>query len=92
MPLKWIDPPPSSSIIRTPSWVEWIEGLNRFPGRWALIAIVDTQGKAGGAALRIRRGSKDFGIMRGDYEAVSRYIDGDYHVYARYTRIKNPKD
>lgn len=78
--IEWGDPPPPNDNpngIR--SWAVVAVELKANPGRWGLI---ETAGNVSLAA-RINAG-KAWWAPAGTYEAVSRLIGGQLHVWARY--------
>ncbi|KIF67582.1 hypothetical protein HY68_01365 [Streptomyces sp. AcH 505] len=58
--------------------------LRERPGEWALIRRAGTQGSAGSTARLIKRGALLSYAPPGSFEAVSRAIDGEFRIYARY--------
>ncbi|MFI7114027.1 hypothetical protein ACIBK9_47455 [Nonomuraea sp. NPDC050227] len=54
------------------------------PGEWAFIGATATPTRAGGVAQRIRDGVVEALAAHGEFDAVSRTVDGEYRVYARF--------
>jgi hypothetical protein len=85
--IRWEDPPPSRSSIpgraRTPGRFTVVaEQLRANPGRWAVIS--ESDGPQRGVAYHIRSGAIECFTPRGDFDAVTRRVNGRSLVYARY--------
>lgn len=80
----WEDPP---GHRRTPGSVDHSVAaaqLRSRPGQWARIAEYASSAGAGSTAARIRAGDARAWEPAGDYEAVSRTVEGKHVVFARY--------
>lgn len=60
------------------------EQLRTRPGEWAVIATYAHSGTCGSMAQGIKRGLIRAYAPEGAFEAVSRTVDGEHRVYARY--------
>lgn len=86
--ITWEDPPPKVERGGGGGRHDW-EGigrsLSRRPGRWAFVARATSSGAAYNLVGQIKRKTL-FGLYvhSGQFEAVSRTVDGEYRVYARY--------
>jgi hypothetical protein len=54
------------------------------PGEWARVGAYPTPASASSIAYRINRGTLRAWSPAGAFEAVSRTVDGEHRVYARY--------
>lgn len=79
----WEDPPPVTE--RTYCKHSAIaEKLRSRKGEWGRVAVCATVTKARVMASGIRRGVSRAYQPRGDFDAIHRFVDGEYRVYARY--------
>lgn len=90
MELKWEDPPGAGN---RPVY-DWrqigSQLIGAGLGQWAVVATPKTRDNAGAIALNIRQANYDAlkSLLRevgGRFEAVSRTVEGEHRVYARYT-------
>jgi len=87
--IRWEDPPPRSHgtryrPARNHDWPAVGKALACRPNRWAVIAICDNVLLAGAMAHHIRTGKYRALAEFGAFEAVSRSVDGERRVYARW--------
>lgn len=86
MSLRWEGPPPEVRANRATYKTKWAAiaaTLRQHPGEWAVIEAKATHNAASSTANAIRSGVyRD--MTRGEFEAASRAVDGEYRVYARY--------
>jgi hypothetical protein len=84
--LKWEEPPHADQ--RRPGGAkrhaEVAAQLKSRPGEWARVAAFDKDTRSRTYAHYIRRGGLAAYRPDGSFEAVSRTVDGEYRVYARY--------
>lgn len=80
---RYEDPPPAR---RGPTRARTAEArkLKERPGTWGLIGTYKSRTSAASMATCIRTGRTSTWRPAGDFEAVSRSVDGEYRVYARY--------
>jgi hypothetical protein len=80
--IKWEDPPPDG---RSTQWSEVTDQLRARPGSWAIVAVRRSIGSASDICEKFKtaRQSPAF-APAGSFEAVTRKVDGEYRVYARY--------
>jgi hypothetical protein len=82
--VHWEEPPHKSPKGGRPKyWKAVADQLRSRPGEWAMVHVDETQRKAGYTAMNIKRGLLA-GMTAGEFEAVSRTVDGQRRVYARY--------
>lgn len=86
--IRWEDPPERNHGTdhkpkRAHDWSAIGRALRRRPGRWAVIAVCGYPTLAGATAYGVRNGTYR-ALPPGRYEAVSRTVDGECRVYARY--------
>lgn len=85
--IRWEEPPPGNARRPLGSghsrYTAVADELRAQPGRWALV-FEGRAGMATGLATHIRMGSMHCFTPAGDFDAVSRRIDGYTRVYARY--------
>jgi hypothetical protein len=85
--IRWEDPPTPERHGgrggRHRDWAGIVTELRGRPGVWALVAVCPNAGSARGAADQLRNGRGGFPLPC-PLEAVSRTVDGEYRVYARY--------
>lgn len=80
--IRWEDPPSATAATRRGYWVPLLEPLMDQPKRWAIVATKETQSNASSTAANLR-----FRVVKvppGRWEFVSRTVDGEHRVYARY--------
>jgi len=77
---RWEDPPPKKGKH---DWPATVRALKARPGEWAMVIVFSKATVAASTARNVRDG-KYYGIDAGTSEAVSRTIDGEARVYARY--------
>ncbi len=65
-------------------WAAIGAALKKRPQRWAVVMVCETQPLAGTHAKNVRRGVPSALRPLGIFEAVSRTIDGEHRVYARW--------
>lgn len=88
--IRWEEPPATESRVSTtrrkaPSKYDLLANeLRSRPGQWALVLDDGSSGKASGLATHIRLGQVLCFTPTGDFDAVTRVVDGKYLVYARY--------
>lgn len=80
-PMRWEGPPPPRKYVQ--DWVEIAKALKARPGEWAMVGVYPHAGIASGHAHRLAHGGYK-GLRAGVIEAVSRTVDGEARVYARY--------
>ena len=80
MSLRWEDPPPRKGVQ---DWVEIVKALKTRPGEWAMVGVYPHGGIAAAHAHNARNAVYK-GMRPGAIEAVSRTVDGEARVYARY--------
>jgi hypothetical protein len=90
--LVWCEPPnavtsgPTKGHKQT-KWADILAPMMDRPGQWARVAVRKTSAAAACCAQDIRKGHIG-GFEPGEFEAVSRLIDGEngreYGVWARY--------
>ena len=76
--------PPAPQSGRPSSHAEAVQALKERPGEWGIVTICSTSASSGSTARAIRTGVRRAWQPAGDFEAVSRKVDGEYRVYARY--------
>jgi hypothetical protein len=76
------DPPPNGAGAEG-VWSDLLAPLRERPGEWARVRGPLTISSAGSTAGNLKNG-KYAGCPKGDYEAVSRQVDGKAYVWARY--------
>lgn len=76
----WEDPPPRAR--RAGGWLEKLTPLIAAPGVWARVAERANPNAAAAIAHNLRRRSVH--LPEGEWEFVSRMVDGTAYVYARY--------
>jgi len=76
------DPPPNGAGLEG-IWALRLAPLRERPGEWARVAGPLTVSSAGSTARNLKKGDYS-GCPKGDYEAVSRQVDGKAYVWARY--------
>lgn len=84
--IGWEEPPPNGSHAagrKNTKWHRIAEELRAKPSQWAHIENRSAPNIAAQVAMQIRRGHCS-GMPAGQFEAVSRLVDGEYRVYARY--------
>lgn len=83
---RFEEPPPSLNqrARQTSVHMEAAKALRRQPNRWARIKTTATAQAARNAAHQIRNGRITAYNPPGHFEAVSRTVDGEFRVYARY--------
>jgi hypothetical protein len=69
---------------RTGKHFEAAEKLRARPGEWGVVAICSTPSSSASLAYLIRRGGLAAYRPKGAFEAVSRTVDDERRVYARY--------
>lgn len=79
---RWEDPPTSRRRGPVHDWAAIGAFLKRAPGAWAVVAVCDNGTLAGQTAKHVRSGK--YGELGAGFEAVSRLVDGEPRVYARY--------
>lgn len=82
--IKWEDPPADA---RRNDWAPIAAELRAHPMKWAMIAARKTIGPASDISEKVkgaRPTSPKFFQPPGSFEAVTRKVDGEYRVYARY--------
>jgi hypothetical protein len=86
--ISWEDPP--SAYHRGPvhNWRAIGAELKDRPGTWAVVAVCDNATLAGQTASHIRHGK--YIELGAGFEAVSRKVDGEPRVYARYVGGEQP--
>lgn len=60
------------------------KALMERPGEWGIVAICCNSGSSASMARAVRKGVSKTWQPAGDFEALSRKVDGEYRVYARY--------
>lgn len=83
-PVRWETPPMPNAYRNRIDWPGIAETLRRRPGKWAHIHTDPKPEYAASMAGRVRTGV--IAAMRppGTFDAVSRTVDGEFRVYARY--------
>lgn len=81
--IVWETPPTSQSGPRQLDLVEFAQALRERPGEWARWPRPITGNAASAAATRVNAGFGVFGD-RGNYEAVTRTVDGQRIAFVRY--------
>lgn len=86
--LRWEEPPPSRFpdrpwTTRRSHLEDLAEELRQRPSDWALV-YEGTPGRASGMATHIRLGQLRCFTPTGDFDAVTRKVDGVTRTYARY--------
>lgn len=84
--VSWEEPPRVTRGRSRAAFMEVADKLRANPGVWACIARYGKTGSAGSIAAHISKGRYD-GIEPGEFEAVSRNVDGEFRVYARYVGV-----
>lgn len=88
--IRWEDPPRPGPGGRR-DWPAIAAELRKRPGAWAHVATYGTISVAGNVAYQVRSG-KFAGVQpAGSVEAVSRAVDGECRVYARYVGDGDPR-
>lgn len=88
--IRWEEPPPTNAKggrgfgSASSQWAEVAKLLTANVGRWALLKECTSVHSAGSLAGRVREGRVLCFAPRGDFEACTRAVDGQYRVYARY--------
>ncbi|MER6575763.1 hypothetical protein [Nonomuraea sp. NPDC001023] len=85
--IRFEDPPPATrrgAKARSFDYEQIAATLCARPGEWAFIGATATPTRAGGTAQRIRDGLVEALAAHGEFDAVSRTVDGEYRVYARF--------
>ena len=80
--IRWEDPPANESGWGSHKWADVLEPLREHPKRWAVLLIVPTSRKAANLVSAFRNGHRR--SPPGRWEFVSRTVDGEHRVYARY--------
>ena len=96
--VRFVGPPPQVVTsgpgrgARPKGWHgEVARQLRARPGEWAVIDVYGSQASAAGVAYQIRMGGYSAYQPRGAWEAVSRLVDGENRVYARYLPVPDRK-
>ncbi len=90
MAIRWEAPPPAHPRSERPRGPKsalspLADELRARPGEWAIVFEgAQQQGKASGMAAHIRLGQVQAFTPTGDFDAVTRTVDGLARVYARY--------
>lgn len=80
---RFEDPAPLQQQPRG-SQIEAAKKLRENPGQWAVVVKCSTRSSAASMATAIRRGRTSTWQPAGDFESVTRTVDGEHLVYARY--------
>lgn len=81
--IKWEEPPKRQGGTYGKN-AQIAEQLRERPETWALVASYAHSGSAASIAHQVRRGTLNAYRPRGSFEAVTRTVDGEHRVYARY--------
>lgn len=76
--------PPAAHQQPRGGQIEAAQKLRAKPGEWGMVTVCSTSGSSSSMARAIRVGTRTAWQPAGDFEAVSRKVDGEYRVYARY--------
>jgi hypothetical protein len=76
--------PPRLEAYRWSSNLDAAAQLRERPGEWARIGAYSTGTSARSMAQSIKTGQRRAWAPAGAYEAISRTVDGEHRVYARY--------
>jgi hypothetical protein len=89
--IQWAEPPPSRSHAKKEAtkWTRIADELRRKPGAWAHVENKPNGHRAAQTANLISVG-KYSGMPAGQFEAVSRQVDGQFRVYARFVGEVTP--
>jgi len=82
--IRFEDPPGARSAATGRDWTAAAAVLRKEPRRWAIVAVCPNAVTAASTANNIRRGQVAAMRPVGAFEAVSRTVDGEYRVYARW--------
>ena len=84
--VRW-EEPPRADAWRGSNRYDWTAigaVLQKKPGKWAVVAVYETVSRAASQAGAIRAGVVSALRPAGAFEAMSRTVDGECRVYARY--------
>ena len=83
--ISWEEPPPDRrhATGKPSKWLKIAQALREQPGQWAHVDTRPRPNIAAATANGINRGIYG-GMPVGDFEAVSRIVDGQARVYVRY--------
>ncbi len=82
--VRFEEPPGARSGTTGRDWNAVAAALKKKPQRWAIVAVCPTAVLAASTAQNIRKGTVAAMRPVGAFEAVSRTVDGEPRVYARY--------
>lgn len=85
----WEDPPPPGRGSRNVAhdWPAIVAALRVRPREWARVTTYPSDNSARVMADRLRQGAVAAARPAGSVQAVSRMVDGEYRVYARYVGV-----
>lgn len=82
--IVWEDPPVTAGGFGGINWGDVLAPLKDYPGRWALVHTGDPK-KVRTKASNLTRGNVARGrVEPSEWEFVSRTVDGEGRMYARY--------
>lgn len=84
MSIKFEDPPPPRRRGKKSPFAEIAQELKASPGQWAVIAKYDKVDRPRAMVVAINSGRYSIWEPAGHFEAVSRLVEGEYCLYARY--------
>lgn len=87
--LTWEEPPAARRGSGQVSHADVARKLKARPGEWAVVSTYSNSRTSGSIASAIRSGQSTAYLPVGDFEAVSRTVEGEHRVYARYTGGKS---
>ncbi len=84
--IVWEEPsfPESDGRVQVPRWQVEAGELRSRPGDWALLCTKRSRSAAKSMAHDIKTGVLRAFLPAGSFTAVSRKVDGEFRVYARY--------
>lgn len=82
--LTWEEPPPARRGNGRVNHADVARKLKARPNEWAIVNTYPNSRTSGAVASSIRTGQVTAYLPRGAWEAVSRLVDGEHRVYARY--------
>lgn len=83
--IKWEDPPAQVRQGRPGKYLELLAELRKHPGRWARLD------RASSSTASNFNSGKVAGIKPGEFEAVTRRVDGKVGIWVRYVGGTEPK-
>lgn len=83
--IEWgTPPPPRSSAGAAPKYKGFLEALRERPGEWAKAPTEPASSQSAGNTAMAFRNGRVSGAAPGEFEAVSRTVDGVSGVWVRY--------